>query len=164
MAYLFGHFPTISTELSTSGIWEHQTASMRSAEFLLLARYIIVMGFLNYQLQNQETPKGQRCAKLTMWSILHFWILWWKVDAGIPMPSNSTMTPSSPSAYEIHHGRTVAARCSQAHDFTRPDRIFWWQIPCWAARRWSPCWLPWRKALQRQLVSEKPSQNEWSNL
>lgn len=29
--------------------------SVTSAEFLLLARYIIVMGFLNYQLQNQDT-------------------------------------------------------------------------------------------------------------
>jgi hypothetical protein len=44
---------------------------MRSAEFLLLARYIIVMGFLNYQLQNQETPKGQRCAKL-LGNVKHF--------------------------------------------------------------------------------------------
>jgi len=43
-----------------------KTASLRSAEFLLLAHYIIVMGFLNCQLQNIAKPgdsKGQRLSR-----------------------------------------------------------------------------------------------------
>ena len=55
----------------------------------------------------------------------------------------------------------LAIRChsQQSHSTMTPSpgRIPWWQIPCWAARRWSPCWLPWRKARKNANLG-KPSQ------